>query len=112
MAKANDFSRRFEGIAVWKGRRWEIAMCLDPSQRLEHFDQFDQRAAWFYEAVTAAKAMVSKTPGVGQVYLSAYKDKDGDWLDGARSYRLRVPPDVPAKQFWSATVYDNDTRRL
>ncbi|HEV8059965.1 MAG TPA: DUF1254 domain-containing protein, partial [Gemmataceae bacterium] len=39
MAKANDFSRRLEGIAVWEGRRWEIAMCLDPSQRLENFDQ-------------------------------------------------------------------------
>jgi hypothetical protein len=112
MAKANDFSRRLEHIAVWEGRHWEIAMCLEPSQRLGNSDQFDERAAWFYEAVTASKAMVSKTPGVGQVYLAAYKDKDGDWLDGARSYRLRVPPKVPAKQFWSATVYDNDTRCL
>jgi len=40
------------------------------------------------------KGMVTKTPGVGSVYLGAYKDKDGSWLDGARSYRLRVlsPP--------------------
>ncbi len=112
MAKANDFSRRLEKIAVWPGRRWEIAMCLDPSQRLENYDQLDERTAWFYEAVTASKAMVSKTPGVGQVYLAAYKDKDGDWLDGAKSYWLHVPPEVPAKQFWSATVYDNDTRCL
>jgi hypothetical protein len=39
--------------------------------------------------------MVTKTPGVGQVYLDAYKDKDGDWLDGAKTYRLRVPPATP-----------------
>jgi hypothetical protein len=112
MARANDYSRRFEGGQVWPGARWEIAMFLDPSQRQEHFDQLDERAAWFYEAVTAAKAMVTKTPGVGQVYLAAYQDKDGDWLDGGRAYILRVPPNVPAKQFWSATLYDNDTRRL
>jgi hypothetical protein len=87
-------------------------MFLDPSQRLENFDQLDERTAWFYEAVTASKAMVGETPGVGQVYLSAYKDKDGEWLDGGKSYRLHVPPNVPAKQFWSATLYDNDTRRL
>jgi hypothetical protein len=112
MARANDYSRRFEGGRVWPGARWEIAMFLDPSQRQQHFDQLDERAAWFYEAVTAAKAMVSKTPGVGQVYLSAYQDRAGDWLDGERSYTLHVPPKVPANQFWSITLYDNDTRRL
>lgn len=112
MARANDYSRRFAGGRVWPGERWEIAMFLDPSQRLQHSDQLDERAAWFYEAVTASKAMTSKTPGVGQVYLSAYQDKAGDWLDGGRSYTLHVPPNVPAKQFWSATLYDNDTRRL
>jgi hypothetical protein len=46
------------------------------------------------------------------VYLSAYKDKDGDWLDGAGSYRLRVPPNAPAAQFWSLTVYAVNTRSL
>lgn len=27
-------------------------------------------------------------------------------LDGGKTYRLRVPPNVPARQFWAATVYD------
>ena len=30
-------------------------------------------------------------------------------LDGSNTYRLRVPPDVPAKQFWAVTVYDLET---
>jgi len=46
--------------------------------------------------------MVSKTPGVGSVYLGSYKDND--WLDAANTYRLHVPPNVPAKQFWSITL--------
>ena len=48
--------------------------------------------------------------GAGQVYLEASKDKGSAWLDGGRSYRLHVPKDVPVAQFWSVTVYDNETR--
>ena len=37
---------------------------------------------------------------------NAIKDKDGNAFDGGQTYRLVVPPNVPAKQYWSATVYD------
>ena len=56
--------------------------------------------------------MITNTPGVGSIYLSTYTDKDGDWLDGGRSYRLRISPNPPMKQFWSVAVYDMDTRNL
>ena len=56
--------------------------------------------------------MKSQTPGVGQAYLGCYADADGEWLDGGRAYTLHVPADPPAKLFWSATVYDVDTRCL
>jgi hypothetical protein len=39
-------------------------------------------------------------------------DRDGQWLDGGRSYRLRVPPAPPIRLFWSVTLYDVDTRAL
>ncbi|MGN5151455.1 DUF1214 domain-containing protein [Aeromonas enteropelogenes] len=56
--------------------------------------------------------MVTKIPVIDQVYLGAYKDKDCDWLDGAKSYRLQVPPNAPVAQFWSVTVYDVSSRCL
>ena len=56
--------------------------------------------------------MVTKTPGVGQAYLDVYRDKDGRAFDGAKTYHLHVPPNPPAKQFWSVTLYDLDTRRF
>ena len=34
----------------------------------------------------------------------------GRWLDGAKTYRLHVPPSVPAKQWWSVALYDLETR--
>jgi hypothetical protein len=47
--------------------------------------------------------------GTGQFYLWATRDKAGDSLDGGNSYRLTVPANVPAKQYWSAVVYDRAT---
>ncbi len=53
-----------------------------------------------------------KRLGVGQFYLLSIKDKDGDSFDGRKTYRLRVPPNVPVKQYWSATAYDRHTHAL
>jgi hypothetical protein len=112
MAKANDFEKRLKEAHYAEGTHWHFALVIDPSQRAEFYDQLDGRAAWFYEAVTTSSGMVSRTPGVGQVYLGTYKDKDGDWLDGSKSYRLRIPANAPVEQFWSMTVYDVGARCL
>ncbi|MOA19520.1 hypothetical protein D3C78_1399090 [compost metagenome] len=56
--------------------------------------------------------MISKTPNFGQAYLATYADKDGNWLDGAKSYHLRMPANPPAANFWSVTIYDAATRCL
>lgn len=113
------------GFAYWeKLSRWineepvqerdRIMMAMLRSLGIEKGQPFqpDARAAWFYEASVTSAGMVTKTPGVGSIYLGAYKDKGGDWLDGANTYRLHVPPNAPVKQFWSLTVYDVDTRML
>jgi hypothetical protein len=53
-----------------------------------------------------------KRLGAGQFYLIAIKDKDGNALEGSKTYRLHVPPNVPVKQYWSVTVYDRETHAL
>ena len=64
-------------------------------------------------AVTYAMGFFSpKHLGAGQFYLMTIKDKAGQRLDGAASYRLTVPPNAPVKLYWSATVYDNATHAL
>ncbi|MBV8137570.1 MAG: DUF1254 domain-containing protein [Deltaproteobacteria bacterium] len=95
-----------------KGSQWEIATVSPPDQRRETYDELDGRAAWFYEAVTNDPALMSTTPGKDQIYLGAYKDADGAWLDGAQNYILRVPANAPAATFWSVTIYDVSTRAL
>jgi hypothetical protein len=113
MAKANDFDKRDMELAHYaEGVHWHVSLCLDPGQETANNTQLDERAAWFYEALATSAGMVTTTPGVGSIYLGCSKDKDGDWLDGGNAYRLHVPPNAPAKQFWSLTVYDVATRCL
>ena len=55
--------------------------------------------------------MAAEAPdGKGSKYTSTYVDKNGDYLDGGKTYKLRVPPNVPVRGFWSVTVYDPVTR--
>lgn len=111
MAKANDFfNPRIEDSHYVKGSMWEFATVCSPEQRRETYDDLDERAAWFYEAVTNDIMMHGQTTGKGQVYLASYRDHDGDWLDGGTNYELNVPPNVPAELFWSLTLYDVATR--
>lgn len=53
-----------------------------------------------------------KRLGTGQFYLIAIKDRDGNAFDGAKTYRLTVPANVPIQQYWSLTAYDRETHAL
>ena len=112
MAKANSADRRFKDDKYRSDAHWDFALLLDADAPDAFWNLLDERASWFYEAVGAGAAMAPKRPGPSSAYLSAYKDKAGQWLDGGRSYRLRVPPNPPIKLFWSVTLYDVDTRAL
>ncbi|CAM4242198.1 DUF1254 domain-containing protein [Listeria booriae] len=113
MAKANAFRKRFADVRHWPEKQWDYVMVMPTSsQRATDFDYFFERASYFYEAVTFSEAMVSKTPNVGQAYLGSYTDQNGEWLSGANTYKLHMPPNPPAANFWSITVYDIATRCL
>ncbi len=112
MAKANSFDKRFQGSRYRPDAHWDYVIMADPLQDLPDYSQFDERAAYFYKAVALSKGMVNKTPGVGQAYLGSYRDENGHAFDGGKSYWLQVPPNPPAKQFWSVTVYDAETRGI
>jgi hypothetical protein len=42
----------------------------------------------------------------------ALEDKDGQLLDGSKTYKLNVPANAPVRQYWSATLYDLTTHAL
>jgi hypothetical protein len=111
MARTIGYEKRFRNVKVWPDKQWDISLFLkETSQEAPHHTQFDERTSWFYEAVGVSVGMMGRTAGFGQVYLEAAKDAQGQWLDGSKTYQLRVPPNAPVAQFWSFTVYDNETR--
>ena len=67
------------------------------------------RSGFFITAYSASPAMAINTPDVGAKYPTAFKDANGEWLAGERSYRLHLPAGIPVKLFWSVTVYDAET---
>jgi hypothetical protein len=112
MAKVNDHSKRLKKAHYRDGSHWEYATTANWDSRTEYYQQLDGSAAWLYEAVTNDQSMHGQETGWGQVYMSAYKDADGDWLDGGTDYSLHIPANPPAKTFWSVTVYDISTRTI
>jgi hypothetical protein len=70
------------------------------------------RTAFLYAATGVTPAMCMRLTGVGSQYLMSAGDADGEPLDGAKSYEVTLPPDIPAARFWSITLYDNQTRSM
>jgi hypothetical protein len=67
---------------------------------------------FFYVATVNTPAMAAAMPGVGSQYASANLDSKGEAFDGAKTYRLHVPANVPVKDFWSVVLYDTQTRSM
>ncbi len=74
--------------------------------------QLHSRTSMFYTATAITPAMCMRLTGVGSQYLIANVDTAGEPFDGAKTYRVRLPKDIPAARFWSLNVYDNQTRSL
>ncbi|KAA5542663.1 DUF1254 domain-containing protein [Roseiconus nitratireducens] len=95
----------------WPGTQWYKSFDFEVAEENETIQQIDQRATWFYEAVGASEGMVNPSPGKGQVYMTTKRDANGDMLRADKTYKLHVPAEVPVGQFWSVTLYSENTRR-
>jgi hypothetical protein len=72
----------------------------------------DSRIYMHFYATGITPAMAVKNVGKGSQYAIAYLDEDGNALDGSKTYKIHLPKDVPAKDFWSFTLYDNQSRAM
>lgn len=74
--------------------------------------KLNARIAFFYPYTGITPAMCMRLTGIGSQYLIAMRDAEGAFLDGARNYRITLPPDIPQSRFWSVILYDRQTRSM
>ena len=73
----------------------------------------DRRASFAYIAIGMSPAMVEKhRRSRARSTCGRRATRTGAFLDGGKNYRLRLPPNIPVKNFWSVVVYDADSRSM
>ena len=70
----------------------------------------DARTNFFYGVTGITPGMAMRLTGVGSQYLLAMTDADKNYFDGAKTYKVTLPKNIPEANFWSFTLYDNITR--
>jgi hypothetical protein len=72
----------------------------------------DARTLWHYYATGITPAMAYSKPGTGSAYTATARDSQGRYFDGGKTYKITLLAPIPAGQFWSFSVYDNQTRSM
>jgi hypothetical protein len=76
------------------------------------YRMLDARSNFYYGVIMVSPAEGMLLSGIGSQYLMATVDVNRDYFDGAKTYKLALPKDIPARNFWSLTLYDNQTRAM
>jgi hypothetical protein len=72
----------------------------------------DSKTAFYYGYTLDSPGMIMRLPRVGSQYLMGFLDGDKKDLDGAKTYKVTLPQNIPAAAFWSVTLYDNQSRSM
>ncbi len=113
-ARATSFRNRDDRNALYPDSQWKTLFGGADYQFLDDDGtggrNLDARTMFYYGYTVNTPAMVAKLVGRGSQYAVSFADSSGTPFDGAKNYRLNVPADAPAKDFWSVVLYDPQTR--
>jgi hypothetical protein len=66
----------------------------------------DARIWFFTDYYSISPGMISQIPGQGAKYMIGFTDSAGTPLSGGTRYSVKLPPNIPAANFWSLTLYE------
>jgi hypothetical protein len=112
-ARAILFDSRDPQAKFYPDRQWFTGFIGGRYDFTEHGERMlDARVLFHYYATGITPAMAAAKPGTGSAYAVAARDSQGRYFDGAKTYKITLPAPIPAANFWSFTVYDNQTRSM
>ncbi|WP_223428640.1 DUF1254 domain-containing protein [Tateyamaria pelophila] len=113
-ARAITYHPRIAGVSIYPDDPksvWSTAFAnKNTSFEADGAMGLDARALYYYNAGGVTPAMAATIPGAGSDYGLAVLDANKQAFDGAKTYKLTLPKDVPVKDFWAVTIYDTQTR--
>jgi hypothetical protein len=106
MATVQRYERRIPGTRRYADRQYDEGF-IGGSEVFEGdtYLNLDARTAFFRFAYSSSPAMVFNVAGKGSKYPLTFKDADGNFLMGENNYKLHLPKDIPAENFWAVTLY-------
>ena len=111
-ARSISFSPRDEAVYIYPDSYWTIAFIGGYQFQNNNARELDGRTLFHYIATAVTPAMEIEMVGIGSQYAASYKDREGDYLDGSKNYKLTIPANPPVKDFWSIVLYDPQTRSM
>jgi hypothetical protein len=112
-ARTTLFASRDPSAKFYGDRQWFTTfiggsyLFQDGAERL-----LDAATMFFYVATGITPAMTIAKAGEGSSYAMTVRDSNSNFLDGGKTYKITLPGPIPAKNFWSFVVYDNQTRSI
>jgi hypothetical protein len=114
-ARAILWSPRQKGAKLYPDgdSAWNLAFTnRDVFFEVDGARNLDARTMFYYAYTAVTPAMAKPLEGQGSDYGIAYRDAKKQALEGSKTYKLHLPPDVPVADFWAVTVYDAQTRSM
>ena len=112
-ATMNDDFMNHALAPYWPGRQW---LGTKPENNFSYsyygngvLDYHRRATAFAYWATWAPKRLGDPKKLPASYYLKDFRDSAGALLRGTDHYRLRVPADTPAHDFWSIIAYEVGT---
>jgi len=115
IARSMTFACRDEIVYFYPkdDRTWFSSFAIGNHEFMEDaWLNLDARVQFMYNAIGITPAMAIAMPGIGSQYAAAVRDAKSKYLDGSKTYKLTLPKNVPAKDFWSIVLYDTQTRSM